>query len=344
LKGLTNFLVLITVLGTSLTLTLLFARVPLIGGLQLLWEGSFGSQFGLSRTVVKATPLLLTALGMVIAWRARMFNIGGEGQLLMGALLGSVIVKLFLHSAIPPVIAPAMVLAISAIGGGIWAWLPAWLFVRRGVDVVISTILLNFVAVQVLTWAVRGPLQQESKSQPLTDLVPNNFLLPRFNPQSDIHVGSVLAVGMAIILAWYLFRTKGGYLLRLVGQNDRVARANRIDPAKVQVRAMLISGGLCGLAGGVDYLGVAHQLGESFSLNWGLLAIPVSLMGGLHPIGTIASAGYFGALFAGSENLARFTNAGSTLVYIIQAVAVLGLVAVRALQENQRKQTVVVQE
>jgi simple sugar transport system permease protein len=118
-----------------------------------------------------------------------------------------------------------------------------------------------------------------------------------------------------------------------------MARASRIDAGKVQIQAMLISGALCGLAGGVEYVGIAGQLGTDFSQQWGFLGIPVALLGALHPLACIASAVLFGSLFAGSENLARFTNAGATLVYVIQAVAVLGYVGIKAYLDSRKPAT-----
>ncbi len=315
-----------------LVLTLLVFRLPVIESLKLLISGAFGDQFAWSRTAVKACPLLFTGLGMVVAWRAGMYNIGGEGQFVMGGICGAAVAKFVLvgSTAIPGWLGSLVILVACGFGGAAWAWLAAWLFVRRGVAVVISTILLNFVAIQFLGYCVSGPLQQKKQEVPLTDTLPDALMLPKPSPQMDLHFGVVLPVLAALVVFVYLYRTRPGYRLRLVGENADMARANRIDAAKVQIQAMLISGTMCGLAGGVEYIGVAGQLGTDFSQQWGFLGIPVALLGGLHPLFSILSAIVFGALFAGSENLARFTNAGATLVYVIQAVAVLGYVGIKA--------------
>jgi simple sugar transport system permease protein len=147
----------------------------------------------------------------------------------------------------------------------------------------------------------------------------------------DLHAGTLLALAASLGVAVFLYRTKAGFNLRLVGESARVARANRIDAGKVRLQAIMLSGALCGLAGGIEYLGLARQLGTGFSQNWGFLGIPVALLSGLDPIAAMLSAGLFGALFAGSENLARFTSAGSTLIYIVQAAAVLAVVGMRSL-------------
>jgi simple sugar transport system permease protein len=199
------------------------------------------------------------------------------------------------------------------------------------VEVVISTILLNFVAIQLLDWAVHGPLQEIKRQLPESDQIPKAVMLAKLDRQTDFHSGILIAL-LAVGLVWFfLYRTREGFFLKVVGASPRVARANRIDSRKTQERAMLLSGALCGLAGGVELLGTAGQLSTSFSQQWGFLAIPAALLGGLHPLFLIASALYFGALFAGTEQLGRFTQAGPTLVYVIQAVAVLALVAAQTI-------------
>ncbi len=309
--------------------TLLAFGLPVGPSLELIGQGAFGDKFGIARTAVKATPLLLTGLGIVVAWRARMYNIGGEGQFLAGALTGATIAKFALGVA-PAALANVAILAGSVVGGALWATLAGWLSVRRGVDVVISTILLNFIAIEGLSWAVSGPLQEKKRQLPLTEALPDAAMLQRFDPQTDLHSGVFIAVVLAIAVYVFLFRTRVGFRLRVVGENERVARVNGMDADRIRLGAMALSGALCGLAGGVEYVGIAGQLSAKFSQNWGFLAIPVALLGALHPLAVIGSAAYFGALFAGSENLARFTPAGSTLVYVIQAVAVLAYVALRS--------------
>lgn len=317
-----------------LALTLVVFRLPLLDSLHLIVQGAFGDKFGVARTVVKTIPLLLTGLGIVVAWRGGMFNIGGEGQFVVGALFSAAIAKAIVPEQGGGGLLTVAMLVASMTGGAAWAWIAGWLYVRRGVEVVISTILLNFVALQLLGWAVSGPLQQKKGQLPLSELLPTTVMLPRFDRQTDLHGGLFIAL-LATAAVWiFLYQTKGGFEVRLVGDSPTAARANRITASRVQIRTMLVSGALCGLAGGVEYLGVAGQLGSGFSQNWGFLGIPVALLGGLHPLLVPLSAGYFGALFAGSENLARFTQAGTTLIYVIQAAAVLAFVAFRALAER----------
>ncbi len=302
--------------------------LPVLESLRLMMQGAFGDQFGWSRTAVKTTPLLLTGLGMVVAWRAGVYNIGGEGQFVMGALVGAWFAKVAAGLSGPLLLSGILISCI--IGGAAWAWIAGWLYAKRGVQVVISTILLNFISVQVLSWAVSGPLQESKHQLLLTDMLPDGAMLPKLSRQMDVNLGSIIALVAAGALFVYLFRSSGGFLLRLSGANPRVARANRINAQRAQLVAMALSGALCGLAGGIEYTGIAGQLGLGFAQGWGFLGIPVALLGVLHPIATVASALYFGALFAGSENLARFSASGTTIVYVIQAMAVLGYVGLNA--------------
>jgi simple sugar transport system permease protein len=319
-----------------LALTLIVFGLPLGESIRLIFEGAFQDRVGLSRTAVLATPLLLTALGVVVSWKAGMFNIGGEGQYVMGGLSGAALAKLLLTTPIPGPLGAVLILAAAATGGALWARLAAWMFVRRGVDVVISTILLNFVAASLLAYLVSGPLQEDKRQLPLTEMLPRDWMLPRFDRQLDFHLGVALALLAAPAVWLFLYQTVPGYLVRLVGAGATAARANRISSAKYQSLALSLGGGLCGLAAGVQYLGIVGQIGQGFSQQWGFLGIPVALLGGMNPFGVALSAVFFGGLFAGSENLARFTPAGTTIVYVLQAVAVLAYIAVQALQEMRR--------
>lgn len=322
----------IAVLGAVLVLVLLVFGLPVGSSLALLFEGAFGDKFGWSRTLVKATPLLLASLGIMIAWRSAMYNIGGEGQLLVGATAGALAYKLV--PLAPGLVLTPLVLLASGIAGGVFAAFAGWLHVRRGVQVVISTILLNFVAIQGISYAASGPLRESSGALPVSDRLPEGAMLTRFDPQADFHTGSLLAILMAGALFVYLFRTAHGFKLRLVGENPKAADAARINGGRIRIQAMALSGALCGLAGGVEYAGVVGQISSGFSQNWGFLAIPVALIGGLHPLGIVASSGFVGALFAGSENLARLSTGGTTLIYVMQAVGVLGFVALQTLLKS----------
>jgi len=328
----------LTALGliAILVFTLVVFGLPIGPSLHLIIQGAFGDKYGVARTIVRIAPLLLTGLGVTVAWRAGMYNIGGEGQYVIGGLCGAWVAKVLLDVNSPAFVVSILVIVACAAGGAGYGAFAGWLNAKRGVNIVISTILLNFIALQVLSWAVAGPLRQKGSTLPWTDELPQAVMFYRPDRTSDLHAGVFLALFAAFILYFVLFRSRWGYLVRLVGVNPRVAQVNHVDSDRVQVAAMALSGALCGLAGAVQYLGISGQLSTEFSQNWGFLGIPVTLLGGLHPAGLLLSASYFGALLAGTANLARFTEGGDTLVYVIQGAAVLGLAGTRSYLASRR--------
>ncbi len=297
------------------------------GGILTLIKGSTGDKYAIARTLFRATPLCLCGLGILIAWRAGMYNIGGEGQYIIGATTAGFVAQAGgLYS-------PLLLLG-GIFGGALVGALAGWLHVVRGVQVVISTILLNFIAVFALEMAVRGPLQEPKKQLFVSASLPPEAMLPRLDRQSELHVGIFVALA-AILLVWfYISFTRAGLNLKVVGNAPEAARSSRIHVGRVQIAAMAMSGGLCGLAGSVDYAGLTGRLGDGFSQGWGFLAIPVALLGGLNPWGTAISALFFGGLFAGAEVLNRASPVGSSLVPAIQGIAVLAYLGVRHLMRQ----------
>ena len=328
-----QFLVTAACLVLVIVVSFLLFGVPIGDGCRLLFEGAFGDKVAISQSLVRATPVLLTAIGITVAWRAGAFNIGGEGQLLVGALFAATIGKLILDTHLG--FAGCMIMLIgAAIGGALWSGLAATLYLKRGVDLVISTILLNFIGDKLLLFFVEGPLRKAGQTGPLTDQLPDSLMLPKFSRQSDLHFGIVIALVVALVVGYWLFLTKLGYFARIVGANSRFARANRISAEQVKLKAMLLSGAVCGLAGGIQYLGINGQLTGSFSQQYGFLGIPVALVGALNPFAIIPSAVLFGGLFAATSNLSRYGGIGSYFVYVIQAATVLGLLLFRAINDK----------
>lgn len=328
-----QFVVTVSFLIAVVLVSFLIFGVPIGEGAKLLFEGAFGDKVAVSQSIVRATPILLTAVGITIAWRAGAFNIGGEGQLIVGALLAATIGKFILHSNLG-FIGCILMMAGAAVGGALWSGLAAILHLKRGVDLVISTILLNFIGDKLLMFFVEGPLRKPGQTAPLTDQLPESLMLPKFSRQSDLHLGIFIALVVAIVVGYWLFRTKPGYFARIVGSNPGFARSNRIDADHVKFRAMLLSGAVCGLAGGIQYLGINGQLASSFSQQYGFLGIPVALVGALNPFAIVPSALLFGGLFAATSNLSRFGGIGSYFVYVIQAATVLGLLLFRSVNDR----------
>ncbi|GDX40699.1 ABC transporter permease [Armatimonadota bacterium] len=341
LRALTKGITYSVGLTVLLVLTFLALRVPPMEGLTKIWEGAIGSKddgywYPLTETLLKAIPLTLTGLSVVIAWRAGLFSIGAEGQLTIGIVVATSIAKLGAH--LPGTLLALLMLIGAMSSGALWGLLAAWLRIRRNVQEVISTIMLNYIALQILAWAVEGPLQEATHVKPQSDPLPPAALLPRILPmsltdgiQTRLHLGVVFAVIAVIMVTIYLFRTPGGFALRLIGQNPEAAKLARLNADNIRLKAMALSGALCGLAGAIELMGVTGTLYRDFSPGWGYTAIPVALLGGLHPVGAAFSALFFGGLTSGTSNLARFTKGvSSVLVYVIQGAAVLAVVGARA--------------
>lgn len=284
--------------------------------LSILISGSVGSRFALEGTLLKSIPLLLTGLSVGIAFRAGVWNIGGEGQFLAGAL------GAFLGARYGMVAA----LAASLIAGALWASIASVMRLWRNAPEVLTTILLNFIAIHLLGYAVNGPLQEASGKYPQSDAVPVGAMLPSLGA-SELHAGLIIAVVAAIGTWFLLFRTAEGLRLRASGFNRSAARWAGINVDAQLVRAMAVSGAMAGLAGGIELLGVTHRLFERFAAGYGYAGIAVALLAQLHPLGTLASAFFFGALTTGAGELQRTAGISSTVATFGQAIVILLMIA-----------------
>jgi general nucleoside transport system permease protein len=300
--------------------------------LKALWNGSLGSTYALtSATLVRATPLILTGLAVALAFQAGVFNIGAEGQLLIGAAISAVIgVKL--GAALGVLALPAELVA-GAMAGAFWAGLAAWLRSRFRVLEVISTIMLNFVALHAVGFLVRGPLQEPLRIYPQSDVLPRAAQLPKLIPGTRLHWGVVIAAAAAVLLWWVLRHTAAGFRLRAAGANPSAARsAGLIDVGRVTTAAFLVSGALAGLAGAVELTGVTFALYENLSPGYGYTAIAVALLARLNPLTVIAAGLFFGALEAGASAMQRDAGVPTALVSVIEAGIILAVIAFDRLQ------------
>jgi simple sugar transport system permease protein len=299
-------------------------RDPLLAA-RALFEGAFGSSYGLLNVATKACPLLLAGLAVLVAFRAGFWNIGAEGQLACGAMAAG---WLGTMHGIPAAVHVPLVLAGAFAAGSAWCLVAAWLRVRRGALEVISTIMLNFVALFLLSWLVHGPLRQASGAQPIGDPVAASAALPRlFGRAMPLHAGILLALAAVGAVHLALARTSWGFHLRMVGGNPRAAAWAGIRPDRALLGAAAVSGGLAGLAGCVEVLGVLGRLFDRVSPGYGYTAIAVALLARLAPVALVPAALFFGALEAGSSRLQQQADVSHVLVLVIQAVVILASVA-----------------
>ena len=298
--------------------------------LRALWNGSLGSTYALtSATLVRAIPLTLTGLAVAIAFRSGVFNIGAEGQLLAGAMVSTVI-GVRASTALGHLTLPTE-LAAGALAGVLWAGVAAWLRTRFRVLEVISTIMLNFVALHAVGYLVRGPIQEPLHIYPQSDALPDVAKLPRLIAGTRLHWGLVAAV-VASVCLWLLFRhTAVGFRLRASGANPRAARsAGLIDVERVTTGAFLASGALAGLAGAVELTGVTFALYENISPGYGYTAIAVALLARLDPLAVLGTGFFFGALEAGASAMQRDAGVPAAFVSVIEAGIVLAVIGLGA--------------
>ena len=298
------------------------------------WVGSIGSWYALtSGTLVHAVPLILTGLAVALAFRAGVFNVGAEGQLLLGAIAATAFGVRFGQSA--GWLAIPAGLALGAAAGAAWAAIAAGLRARFGVLEVISTIMLNFVAEDLVSYLVRGPLQEHLRIYPQTESLPANMRMAALVPGTRLHWGIVPAIALAMGLWWFLNRTAAGFRLRAIGANPFAARVSgRIPVTRVATRALVASGAIAGLAGAIEVCGVTYALYENLSPGYGFTAIAVAVLAGLHPLGVVASGAVFAALETGTLALQRDAGVPSMLAAVVEASAILAILALIRLRRR----------
>ncbi|MFV2064651.1 MAG: ABC transporter permease [Chloroflexota bacterium] len=287
-----------------------------------LFRGAFVGA-GPVNTLTFATPLLLAGLGVGLAFRAGLFNIGANGQFLLGAL-AAVAVGTAVQDLPPPIAIPLAILA-GIIAGGVWGFIPGILKAMSGAHEVVTTIMLNFVAIGIVAAVVSGPLDQPGSPSPITDEV-GNAALPILIGRNG-HLGIVLAVLAAIGVYWLLNRMTLGFEIRAVGANPDAARAAGMRPAFIIVLTMVIAGALAGLAGTVVLLGVTQSMTASFGTSVGFDSIAVALLGRSNPFGIVLAALLFGGMRAGAPLMQISAGIPAELVDVLQAVILLFLVA-----------------
>jgi simple sugar transport system permease protein len=314
----------------ALTVLIAVAGFSPASALTALWSGSFGSSYAIfSATLVRATPLILTGLAVALAFRGGVLNIGAEGQLLAGAAASTALV-LAARGAPAAILLPGA-LAVGAAVGAAWAFLPAWLRVRFRVLEVISTIMMNFLALYLVSYLVRGPLQEPLRIYPQSPPIPEAARLPMLIAGARTHAGLLLAV-LAAAVSWVvLTHTASGFRLRATGASPTVARnAGLVDVDRVTMRVFLASGALAGLAGAIEVTGVTYALYENISPGYGYTAIAVALLAGLNPIGVAVSGIFLGGLQAGAAAMQRDAGVPSVLVSVVEALVILVIVGAQS--------------
>src|SRR5512138_3226275 len=276
---------------------LLFLKVNPIEAYKALWVGAFGSSNAFAETLVKATPLLLVALGICISFRGDVINIGGEGQMIVGAILATWVGLTFTNW--PGWLVVTLAMLAGFFGGAVWGGIPGVLKAYFRVNEILSTVMMNAIAVQLMNFLLRGPMIGPAQAQAASKIPQTARLLEAFRrprlARTRLHLGALIAVLLAILVYILLWRTTLGYRIRAVGQNPHASRYAGIKVQRYVVLALLLSGALAGLAGATQVYGVNYSINTDGSYSCytggaGFNGIVAALFGQLHPIWSIPAA------------------------------------------------------
>ena len=319
-------LVLLPVAAILATLVLSAIPVALAGAnvfeaYVALFQGALGSRFNLIETLVKTSPLVFTGLAVAFAFRAKFWNIGAEGQLIAGAIAGGVV---GIHGgALPSFLLIPLMLGVGFLAGGLYACIPALLRTHLQVDDVVSSLLLNFVMIYLLSALLFGPLQRPDAGWPVSAEIAEAARYPVFLERTRLHLGIPLALA-AVFVVWFLNqKTKFGYQARAVGSNLQAAHFAGIPTNRVIVLTALVSGGLAGIAGVGEVAAVQYKLLTGFSPDYGYTGIVIAMLGNLHPVGVALSALFFGIINVGSQTMSRMVDVPSYISGVMEGTALL---------------------
>ena len=304
-------------------LLIVFAGGEPVSAYSALIDGAFGSPYAIGQVLLVAVPLTIIGLGLAIAFRGRVYNIGAEGQMFMGALAGGV-VAIFLPLGFAPLLISLSLLA-GVLAGAAWGWIVGFLRAHWGVNEVITSLLLNFVAILGFTYIVRRPLRAEGAAIDLQGrAVQPDSVLPRL-AELNVHVGVFIALALVPIALYLMARTPFGMRVRMMGFNTEAARTAGVSSRRMVVGLMLISGGLAGLAGTIQTLGVSERLDLGISQGYGFTAIVVALLARLNPVGVAAAALFIAVLQGGGQAMSVTEGLPYAIVLAIPGLFVVFL-------------------
>jgi general nucleoside transport system permease protein len=285
--------------------------------------------FPFFESLVQSTPYIFGGLAVAVGFRAGLFNIGAEGQIFIGAMTGAWAGYYFTN--LPPIIHVPLALLCGALGGAVWGFIPGILKAKTGAHEVINTIMMNYVAFRLTEFMLRGPMKDPGEFTPKTPVIQDSAkLFQFFQDPIRFHLGFFIALGMAFFVYWLLFKTTWGFELRTVGSNSNAARYAGMSNVVATVAAMSLSGGLAGLAGANEILGVTHRLVPAFSSGYGFDSIALALLGKNHPLGVVLSALLFGFLRSGARQMQLKAGIPIDIISILQAL-ILAFIAAPAI-------------
>jgi ABC-type uncharacterized transport system permease subunit len=295
-----------------------------------LFTGSLGSVYAISETLTAAAPLTLAGLGLALGFRAGLFNIGAEGQILVGGM--AAVVAGYSLAGLPAFIHLPLALIAGAVAGAAYASIAGWLRAATGAHEVITTIMLNLTSYRLVDYLLRNPpIQRPGRSDPISRSVLESAQLPRLlawlDPSLRVHAGIILVILAVIFVYWLLFRTTVGFEFRAAGLNPNAARYAGMRSGLIIVAVMALAGALAGLAGANQILGVLGRASPNFSGGVGFDAIALALLGRSHPVGVLLAGLLFGALQAGGRQMQVLAGVSLDLIAIVQALIIIFIAA-----------------
>ncbi|MGI9416966.1 MAG: ABC transporter permease [Geminicoccaceae bacterium] len=315
-------------------LLLASAGADILAAVSAIYDGAFGSWKATVKTLVKASPLMLTGVAVTLAFRAKIWNIGAEGQLFAGAMMAYW--AYVMCGWLPSFLLVTLIFAAGFLGGGLYGGLAGWLRSRFAVNEVLTTVMLNYIIGYFLSYMlVSGPWRDPSSFYQQTPRIDAAARLPPILPDSKLHLGFLIAVVMALAAYALLKRTSLGYEIRAVGFNPLASRFKGIRVERTAILVMVLSGGIAGLAGVSEVFGVHFRLTPEVSLGFGFTGIIVAMLAGLHPIAVVFVAILFGALINGGIKMQIATGVPSAMISAIEAIILLFFLAAAALNRYQ---------
>lgn len=291
---------------------------------QTLFRGAFGSKQRISEVFVKMVPLSMMAFGTSVAFKAQLWNIGGNGQFILGAI-AAILPGLYLN--LPPVILMPVSIICGMLGGAVWSGIAAWLKIRFSANEVITTLMLNYIATYFLAFLVHGPMKDPVGGDfPQTPNLLEAYRLPLFSDRLRIHGGIFVGI-LVIIVMLFFWKTVVGYRIDLAGQGDKVATYSGMNVKRTVLITMMISGALIGLAGWNEIYGVQYRLLEGLASGYGEIAVVIALLGSLNPVGIVIASFFFSALMVGGATMQRMTEVPYSIVDIIQGLVIVFIIA-----------------
>lgn len=281
---------------------------------------SFTNIYNLGNMLSIATILMVTGLASMIGFKAGAFNMGGEGQLYLGSMTAAVIA---IYSPLPPIVTIILSLAGGALVGALWVLIPAMLKVSLGINEIVTTLMSSNIAIYLTAYLVNGVLRNPDSGAPETVRLDRSLRLPQLIQGTKINTGIIIALILIVIIYIYFYRTKGGLKVRMVGMNPLFSQTVGINDRRVLFSSMLASGALAGLAGALVTMGIEYRFISGFSPGYGMLGITVALIGGLHPVGVLVSAVFYGTLMNGATTMQMNTDVPFALVSLIQGIVVM---------------------